>query len=993
MLNIDQKKAVEHIQGPLLIVAGAGTGKTTTLIEKIAHLIEQKVAQSHEILALTFTDKAASEMEERVDQRLPYGYFQVNISTFHSFADQILRTESSHIGLSPMYRLLTEAETILFMREHLFLFKLKYFRPLGNPNKFLDALLQHFSRLRDEDVTPQQYLAWARRTAKRSDIEKDERAKNLELAVAFQTFQSIKQKEGVVDYADLIAYLLELFRKRPQILGRYRQQHRYIVVDEFQDTNIAQYSLIKLLAPPRKKSHLAKENASVGPNLTVVGDDSQAIYKFRGASVSNILTFMKDYKGAKQISLQKNYRSSQAILDHAYKLIKHNDPDTLEAQLGISKELVAAGAQPGRPKSVRTTIPVQLQVSDRGEDEADEVAKMIQKLHKGYSYSEIAILLRANNHADMFTRALTRRGVPYQFLGPGALFKQPEVKDLIAYLRVLCDLDDSVSLYRVLQMELFEIDPKDISLLLTFAKRSTISLFQAIEIAIGSHDEKYHHTSHDNYKPQLPALAESSLTSLITIHTLISSNLAKIKKETAGQILYYFLQDSGYLQTITQYKTQTDERRALNISRFFDKLKSFEATHEDASVMAVTDYLTMSMELGESPNAIDIDRDTYDAVQILTVHSSKGLEFPVVFLVNLTQDRFPTRERKETIPIPQELIKEMLPVGNAHDLEERRLFYVGMTRAKERLFLTAAQYYGEGKRIRKLSPFVYETLEEQQLVQTLATKKAEKDQLSMFDYKPDTTVIKKNKKDPVATLSFTQIDTYQLCPLRYKYQYILKIPVIAEGVTSMGTSVHAALEQFYTEFAHNKKLGVKRLVDLLHESWIPLGFHSKAHEQEMKHHAETMLRNYFQTYHSEDIRILDLEKLFKIKIHDGDDIFVTGKIDRVDDGSKNAIEIVDYKTGNLPDEKKLKNSLQLSIYLLAASDPGLYGKKVSEITLTFYYLQENKKINVSQSGESVMKAKEVILSTVEHIRAEKFAPKKGPWCNYCPFKMVCEAWQ
>ena len=283
MLNADQKKAVQNVKGLLLIVAGAGTGKTTTIIEKIAFLIEKKKIKPENILGLTFTEKASNEMEERIDQRLPFGYFQLNISTFHSFCDQVLRSESSHIGISPLYRLLSEPETVMFLREHLFLFKLNYFRPLGNPNKFLDALLQHFSRLRDEDISPVEYLAWAKKINKKRSVPKEEREKNLELAVAFETFQTIKQHENVFDYADLICYTLELFRKRPHILKRFQKQYGHVLVDEFQDTNIAQYSLIKLLAPPKGK-----------PNLTVVGDDSQAIYKFRGASVSNILAFMKE---------------------------------------------------------------------------------------------------------------------------------------------------------------------------------------------------------------------------------------------------------------------------------------------------------------------------------------------------------------------------------------------------------------------------------------------------------------------------------------------------------------------------------------------------------------------------------------------------------------------------------------------------------------------------------------------------------------------------
>src|SRR3989338_4147684 len=248
----------------------------------------------------------------------------MSISTFHAFADQILKENGYQIGLSPNFRLMTEAETLIFLKQNLFLFNLKYFRPLGNPNKFLEALLQHFSRLRDEDISPEDYLKWIK-------TQKTETEKYLELAEAYQTYQKLKIKEGLMDFADLVYYLLRLLYQRPNVLKRYQQKYPFVLVDEFQDTNIAQYQLIKFLCPTKKNLH-----------LTIVADDSQAIYKFRGASVSNIISFMKDYKKAKQITLKKNYRSNQTILDSAYKLIKNNDPDTLEFRLGISKNLIAS---------------------------------------------------------------------------------------------------------------------------------------------------------------------------------------------------------------------------------------------------------------------------------------------------------------------------------------------------------------------------------------------------------------------------------------------------------------------------------------------------------------------------------------------------------------------------------------------------------------------------------------------------------------------------
>src|SRR3989344_3124182 len=291
ILNKEQEKAVVYDKGSLLIIAGAGTGKTTVITERIKRLIGLKLAKPEEILALTFTEKAAQEMEKRIDMALPYGTFGLWVSTFHSFCDRILRIEALNIGLSPDFKLMTEAETYLFVKKNFWQFNLNYFRPNGNPYKFIEGLIQHFERLKDEDISDESYLAFVKSEirnpclpAGKAKSEKEEAEKYLELANAYKVYEELKNKEGVMDFSDLIGNVLKLFRKRKSILAKYQKQFKYILVDEFQDTNLAQYQLVKLLTP-----------ANTQPNLTVVGDDSQSIYKFRGAAISNILSFMKDY--------------------------------------------------------------------------------------------------------------------------------------------------------------------------------------------------------------------------------------------------------------------------------------------------------------------------------------------------------------------------------------------------------------------------------------------------------------------------------------------------------------------------------------------------------------------------------------------------------------------------------------------------------------------------------------------------------------------------
>jgi len=315
-LNVEQKKAVTHKQGPLLIVAGAGTGKTTVITQRLAWLIDQKKANPDEILALTFTEKAAAEMEERVDKLLPYGYVDLWVSTFHSFGERILRDYALEIGLDSGFQILSRAEQWLLINQNLDQFELNYYKPLGNPTRFIQALIQHFSRIKDENISPEEYLKHAQGLNKKKNLKADQREeaeKALEAAKAYKKYQELLLKHGYFDFGDLIIRALELFQKRKTVLEKFRKQFKYILVDEFQDTNHAQYELIKLLASPKN-------------NITVVGDDDQAIYRFRGASMSNILEFKKDFPKSEDVILVKNYRSQQNILDLAYKFIQLNDP-------------------------------------------------------------------------------------------------------------------------------------------------------------------------------------------------------------------------------------------------------------------------------------------------------------------------------------------------------------------------------------------------------------------------------------------------------------------------------------------------------------------------------------------------------------------------------------------------------------------------------------------------------------------------------------------
>ncbi len=938
-LNSEQKKAVRFGEGPLLIIAGAGTGKTTVVTERIKYLISSKKARPDEVLALTFTEKASREMEERVDVALPYGTTQMWISTFHAFCDRILRSEAINIGLDPGYKLMTEADTISFFRKHLYEFDLKYFRPLGNPTKFISGMMQHLSRLKDEDVSSTEYIAWGKSKIQMTN-DKEEVEKYKELAEAYRKYEELKVKDGVADYADLISNTLKLFRTRKTILKRYQEQFKYVLIDEFQDTNFAQNELAILLAGTRK-------------NITVVGDDDQAVYRWRGAAISNIIQFRKRYPKAKVVVLTKNYRSTKEILDRSYDLIQKNNPDRLEIAEKIDKKLESMRRMKGSAINVI--------YADRVENEAESVANEINAKCQmpNAKWSDFAILVRANNHAEPFVRALSRHGIPYQFLGPGQLFKQPEVKDLIAYLKILYNFEDNVAMYRVLSMDWVGMTARDIAAVIVAARKSGVSIFEALE------------------------KTGSKLVDMIHRH------MGFIKKESAGQILYYFLQDTNLLTQYTMYKTAKEEKAALNIAKFFDKLKTYEVEHEDASVFAVVDWLDLSMELGESPAATDTDWSSNDAVNILTIHSAKGLEFPVVFLVNLVDARFPTRERKEQIPIPDVLVKEILPVGDYHMEEERRLFYVGMTRARDLLYFTGAKYYGEGKREKKLSPFIEEALGQnlEYRIQNIDKTK----QLTLLDWQKVEEKEKQVTREPIAYLSYSQLSTFNTCPLQYKYRYILKIPVLPSAALSFGDSMHKTVRAFYELAKSGGSPSIETLVRLLDDYWIPVGYGNKVYEEKMKSHGRELLSGFYDKGFDPKHLPKDLEKPFKIKITPM--LKLGGKIDRVDEFSDGKIEIIDYKTGQAPKTRDPGSDSQLTVYALAATDEGIYKKMPEQVIVSFYFFETQEKVSGTRTKEQLVAMENEVAAKAEEISKSDFRPTPGKHCDFCEFRLICEAWQ
>jgi len=947
-LNPQQTEAIKHLNGPLLIIAGAGTGKTTVITERIKYLILKKNILPSQILALTFTDKAAREMEERVDIAMPYGYTQMWISTFHAFCDRILRNDAHAIGLDPRYKLISEVESILLLKENIFNIGLDIFRPLGNPTKFLDALLIHFSRLKDEDISPKEYLLWIKKQKPTEEMQQ-----YLELANSYKKYEELKIKESFMDFSDLISNTLLLFRERKNILKKYQEQFKFILVDEFQDTNYAQNELAIALAGQEK-------------NITVVADDDQSIYRFRGAAVSNVLQFKKSFPKTKIVTLNNNYRSTQPILDAAYKLIQHNNPNRLEVVEGIDKKL--------KSHSVASKKDIVIIHEVRSEDEADKIALAIKELtEKKYEYKDIAILVRANNHAGIITIALQRHRIPFQFLGPGYLFQQEEIKDLIAYLAFLTNLSDSVSLFRVLSMDIFNIPYIELNYLLNFAKRKNLTLFEAL------------------FNVEQSFLKPTTQEKLVKFREMTVRHLEKSKKNSAGQILYYFLVDSKLFETFNSTYSVRDERRVQNIAKFFDRVKSFETERPNTNIFTLYEWLNLMLQMGDSPTAADVDVKDRNVVNILTVHSSKGLEFKVVFMVNLVSDRFPSRERSEKIPLPSGILKENIPSDSDFHLEEeRRLFYVGMTRAKERLYFTVSDYYGAGKRPRKLSPFIYDALPKllKENVKNDTQQLSLPEILSAYQNQ----VEKQEEKLPLklSYITFSNLQMFDICPLHYKAKVIFNLPTPTASVQSFGISIHNTLYNFYKQIQEGSSLSLKRLNEILKKEWISEGYDGKKHEQERFSQAIKILKEFYKTELKTKAKLLELELPFSFVLKNGVKVF--GKIDRIDKKGS-GIEIIDYKTGIDNPKAEKAHKLQLAMYALAATrvKDNVLNRRPEDITLTLHFLEKNTKKSMNFKQDDLDRLEDELIEKITEIEKSDFKCSKSVLCINCEYKMLCSA--
>lgn len=613
-LNESQRSAVEHRGGPLLIVAGAGSGKTRVLTRRIAHLLASGDAQPGEILAITFTNKAAGEMKERVAELIGARARVMWVSTFHSACVRILRSESSRLGVTSGFTIYDQADSLRLMG--MVLRDLDLDPKRYTPRSFLAQVSNLKNELIDYETSAAQAVNHMERT----------------LAEAYGQYQARLQRANAFDFDDLIFSAVAVLQLYPDVAEHYRRRFRHILVDEYQDTNHAQYTLIKELLGPGAPQLPAGQ-------LCVVGDADQSIYAFRGATIRNIEEFERDYPNARTVMLEQNYRSTQTILTAANSVIARNSSRRAKNLWTDSGE----GA------------PIVAYVADDERDEASFISNEIDRLTdvEGVKHGDVAIFYRTNAQSRSVEEVFIRVGMPYRVVGGTKFYERREVRDALAYLRALANPTDEVSLRRVLNVPKRGIGERAEAMVDAFGQRERISFAEALERAA-----------------EAPGIATRSLTSITGFVQLMTDLRTLVESGAdAAVVLQAILEQSGYLAELQASADPQDETRVENLAELETVAQEFSNENPDGTLV---DFLERVSLVADSDDIPDADASG-GVVTLMTLHTAKGLEFPVVFLTGMEDGVFP----------------HMRSLGDPKELEEeRRLAYVGITRARERLYLS-----------------------------------------------------------------------------------------------------------------------------------------------------------------------------------------------------------------------------------------------------------------------------------------------------------------
>ena len=621
-------------------------------------------------------------------------------------------------------------------------------------------------------------------------------------------------------------------------------------------------------------------------------------------------------------------------------------------------------------------------------DEIEGVVKVINKIkteNDNITWDDFAILVRANNHAEPFINYFEKKGIPYEFLASSGLYRQPLILDCVSYFRTLKDVRDNTAVFRLLCLSALNFSSDDLQKITYYAKRKSVSYYQTIK------------------NPELIGISAEGAKKCLKLFSIIDEGLQMSTNKKPSIILYNFLDKSNYLELLAKSENSGDReiiKQILHLKQFFEYLDEYESTTNDHNLSNFLDNYELMSEAGEKGDIYQ-PGETPDSINILTIHAAKGLEFKYVFIVNLVEDRFPSRRRGVGIEIPDELIKEKLPSGDVHIEEERRLFYVGITRAKEKLFFTSSANYG-GERQKKISRF----LKELGFDGTLTEKSIPEINLAETNIKQKSVL----KMELPETFSFSQIRSFETCPYQYKLAHILKIPVRGNASFSFGQSIHKTLQLFYQriielnsayqsslfenkEYKKNNSTGllvpeIDEMLKIYEESFIDDWYKNEEQKNEYFAEGKKILRQFYSSQNDNWTIPAELESWFKIKVGK---YYLHGRIDRIDQKSDGSLEIIDYKTGKSKDKLNLDDKEQLYIYQIAAESLDKFRSIGKTSSLTYYYVNDGKKLSFLGNQEELEKLKLKIIETIDDINKMEFNAKPSQFsCDYCDFKNICE---
>jgi len=973
-LNAEQRAAVEHGEGPLLVVAGAGTGKTRVITERIRRLLEENPELAGEnILGLTFTDKAAGEMKSRVVKAVGERAEGVWLSTFHKFClEKILREAASDA------QALEDIDHWILLRRHIGELGLERFKRLQEPGEFLSDFVKFFSRCQDELVSPDDYdrfVAGLREKHARQkatlegdalEIAEENLARQEELARVYRASERLLRERKLLTFGAQLLRAVELLRGDAALLAKLREQYRYILVDEFQDTNIAQLELLWLLA-------------SQGGNILAVGDHNQAIYRFRGASFGSFTYFLESFcglgKGARGaeakkflVSLARNYRSTQRILNVAHAVIENNE----QSPLLPSSKLETEHREGARVRVVEFGTP---------EEEAHWTASEIDRLHEaGAKWRDMAVLYRKHSHRAQLLEALRRRGIPFAIKN-FSILTSTLVRDLLAWLRLVGQASDNVACARVLAAPYWGLEPRD---LVHLAERA---------------DKNHRRPLADEAESaQREAPFDRDGVRLAEFTQLLNQLRVTARKATARELLDELIAGLG----VAPLGADADRHYLERLVKF---VKEWEKKSEGRQLRDLLEYFSFFEEAGGD---IALEEElAEDAVQLMTVHGAKGLEFPHVFILRLSKNDFPSGTRKAVFEFPPELMKEERPQGDFQIQEERRLFYVALTRARQHLTLSTVV-----NRRKRPSPFLDDFLMNPKVQKTDTVQSSPKVDLPPMEEAagpaPESAAAA-SLFDPAATesraysrvalwakafhpprpeplqLSPSAIDAYERCPMKYMFHYLWSVRGGPHGQMTFGNVMHTTIKEFIAELRKRGKIPMDEVMAIFNREWSSAGFPDDYQEQEYRKAGREQLTSFHETYSAAPAEVMYQEKSFELPLENN--VTITGRIDQVNRIDGDAVEIIDYKTGKPRDAKKANEDLQLSIYALAA-------REVLELEpkrLVLYYLMSNEAVATTRDAKSLAGAKKKIGEVADQIRAGDFPAKPGFGCGYCDFKPLCPA--